>query len=244
MNQLSRLFQLSPFHTGAGAGGVNIKIFKRLADGLEADGMLFTKSLILPSLVDDYFLQRFYPENVHTRFDLQMDRRVFNEVRLARISQDQVEAASFGAFFYIHPDDGMGKCRMSTHHKNRFGGIVIFKKRTDGAVSQLSSQSHFRGAVAEPGTVVDMVVTDDCALKFLRKIDFLVQDFPTAQHPDAVRAVFRNDFFQTPGSGCDGLFPRDQFQLVHFTYKGLGETLFVIQQLMNRDPFDTEVFTV
>ena len=60
--------------------------------------------------------------------------------------------------------------------------------------------------MAQPGTIVDMVVADDSALEFLRQVGFFIENFSAAQHPDAFRAVFRNDFFQTPGSGGDGFF--------------------------------------
>ena len=92
---------------------------------------------------------------------------IFHEVRLPGVSQDQIQAALFSAFFDLHPYNRVSIGRMRSHQKYGFGGIVIFQKGADRTIPELPSQGRFGRPVSQSGTVVDVVVADDDALEFL-----------------------------------------------------------------------------
>ena len=98
--------------------------------------------------------------------------------------------------------------------------------------------------MSQPGAVVDVVVADDGALEFLAKIILFVKDFATAKHPDTFSTVFTGNLFQALGSKLNGLIPGDQLQLIRFADIRLLQTFFMIDKLVHRKAFDTEVFGI
>jgi hypothetical protein len=93
----------------------------------------------MPAFVDDKFTQGVEPENVRTGFDFKVQGGIFNQIGFTGIGQNQVETAFFGAFFDLHPDDRVGKRRVSSYQENRFGGLIVLQKCTDRTIPQLLS---------------------------------------------------------------------------------------------------------
>ena len=133
---------------------------------------------------------------------------------------------------------------MRAHQKYRFGGFIVLQKGADRTVPELPSQSSLGWCVSQSGAVVDVVVADDGALEFLRKVVLFIEDFAAAKHADTFGAVFTGDLLKALGGVLDGFIPGDQLQFVGFADIRLGQTLLMINKLMHRKTFDAQIFTV
>ena len=76
-----------------------------------------------------------------------------------------------------------------------FGGHTVPVKGTHGSKAQLFLKGYFGGAVAQPGAVVDVVIAYDSALKFLSKIDLLIENLAAREHSHPASAIFSDDLF-------------------------------------------------
>ena len=241
---LGRGVQILTADAGHFTGLVHINVGQALFQGFVSQGLAFTEFLIGHALVDDDLAQGIDPVNVRAWPGGEMDLGGFHQVRLPGIGQDKLGPFPLEVLLHLKPDNGVGEGGVGAGEEIGFRLFKILEKQRGGTVAQLLAQAGFGRPVAKAGAVVDVVGAHHLALELLTEVGFLIEDLGTGEHAHTFRAVGVDDLFQAAGRLGDGLLPGNIVQGAVLPDGRLGETLFIVDKVLDGQAFDAEILVI